>query len=60
MGAGLALEGIHRTGTASPKLWMDAYMAAFARASGYRLVTTDAAFAQFDGLDLVLLDSSTN
>ncbi|CAN5856143.1 type II toxin-antitoxin system VapC family toxin [soil metagenome] len=47
-------------GTASPKLWMDAYMAAFARASGYRLVTTDAAFAQFDGLDLVLLGSSTN
>lgn len=42
-------------GTASPKLWMDAYLAAFARAGGYQMVTTDAGFAQFDGLDLVLL-----
>jgi uncharacterized protein len=41
--------------TASPKLWMDAYLAAFALAGGYRMVTTDAAFRQFSGLDLVLL-----
>jgi toxin-antitoxin system PIN domain toxin len=41
--------------TASPKLWMDAYLAAFARAGGYRMVTTDAAFKQFRGLDLELL-----
>ena len=41
--------------TASPKLWMDAYLAAFALAGGYRMVTTDAAFKQFGGLDLVLL-----
>lgn len=45
-------------GTPSPKLWMDAYLAAFAQAGGYRMVTTDAAFKQFDGLDLVLLGSS--
>lgn len=32
-----------------------AYLAALAMASGYRLVTTDAAFRQFDGLDLLLL-----
>jgi toxin-antitoxin system PIN domain toxin len=44
--------------TSSPKLWMDAYLAAFAQAGGYRMVTTDAAFRQFDGLDLVLLGSS--
>lgn len=44
--------------TASPKLWMDAYLAAFARAGGYRLVTTDTAFRQFSGLDLVLLGPS--
>jgi predicted nucleic acid-binding protein len=43
---------------ASPKRWMDAYLAAFAQAGGYRLVTTDAAFRQFAGLDLVLLGSS--
>jgi toxin-antitoxin system PIN domain toxin len=42
-------------GTASPKLWMDAYLAAFALAGGYRMVTTDAAFKQFAGLDVELL-----
>ena len=41
--------------TASPKIWMDAYLAAFAFAGGYRMVTTDAAFRQFRGLDLELL-----
>jgi toxin-antitoxin system PIN domain toxin len=44
--------------TASPKLWMDAYLAAFARAGGCRMVTTDKAFAQFEDLDLVLLGQS--
>ena len=42
-------------GTASPKLWMDAYLAAFALAGGCRMVTTDAAFKQFAGLDLELI-----
>jgi predicted nucleic acid-binding protein len=41
--------------TASPKLWMDAYLAAFAVAGGYRLVTFDKAFSQFSKLDLELL-----
>jgi uncharacterized protein len=41
--------------SASPKLWMDAYLAAFAIAGGHRLVTTDAAFRQFGELDLHLL-----
>jgi len=41
--------------SASPKLWMDAYLAAFATAGGYQLVTTDAAFTQFPGLDLLVL-----
>lgn len=36
--------------TASPKLWMDAYLAAFAMGAGLRLVTTDASFQQFTGL----------
>lgn len=43
--------------TASPKLWMDAYLAAFASAAGCRMVTTDAAFKQFTGLDLLVLGS---
>jgi toxin-antitoxin system PIN domain toxin len=41
--------------TASAKLWMDAYLAAFARAGGYQLVTTDGAFRQFAGLDLLVI-----
>ena len=42
-------------GTASPKLWMDAYLAAFSLAGQFRMVTTDAAFAQFPDLDLLVL-----
>ena len=41
----------------SPKLWMDAYLAAFAMAGGYRLVTTDKAFKHFKGLDSVVLST---
>jgi uncharacterized protein len=40
---------------ASPKLWMDAYLAAFALAGGHRLVTTDTGFRQFRGLDAIVL-----
>ncbi len=42
----------------SPKLWTDAYLAAFAIAAGCRLVTFDGAFRQFerDDLDLLLLE----
>lgn len=42
-------------GTASPKLWMDAYLAAFAITCGCRMVTTDSGFRQFRALDLLLL-----
>jgi len=42
---------------ASPKLWIDAYLAAFAQAEGCRMVTTDTAFRHFEGLDLLLLGS---
>ena len=45
-------------GTASPKLWMDAYLAAFALAGRYSMVTTDVAFRQFRGLDLLILGES--
>jgi toxin-antitoxin system PIN domain toxin len=41
--------------TSSPKLWMDAWLAAFAIASGAQLITIDKAFSQFNGLDLCLL-----
>ncbi|RYG35786.1 PIN domain-containing protein [bacterium] len=41
--------------TASPKLWMDAYLAAFAMAGGYSFVTTDRGFRQYEGLDVAIL-----
>lgn len=50
-----AWVGFAATERSSPKLWMDAYLAGFARAARCRLVTTDTAFAQFDGLDLLLV-----
>lgn len=37
------------------RLWADAYLAAFALAGGYRLVTFDRDFGRFEGLDLLLL-----
>lgn len=44
--------------TISPKVWMDAYLAAFAISSGLRFVTLDGDFNAFvaQGLDLVLLN----
>jgi toxin-antitoxin system PIN domain toxin len=42
--------------TASPKLWTDAYLAAFAITARLRLVTTDIAFRQFAGLDHLVLE----
>jgi uncharacterized protein len=39
----------------SPKVVMDAYLAAFALAGSYRLVTLDRAFGQFAGLESVIL-----
>jgi toxin-antitoxin system PIN domain toxin len=45
--------------TASPKLWMDAYLAAFAISGKLSLVTTDKDFSQFEkhGLDFHLLSN---
>lgn len=42
-------------GSASPKLWMDAYLAAFATAGGFKLVTTDTGFRQFKDFDPIVL-----
>lgn len=38
----------------SPKLWTDAYLAAFASASGMQVVTFYEGFRQFDGLKLTI------
>jgi uncharacterized protein len=39
----------------TPRQWTDAYLAAFAKAGGLRLVTFDGGFSRFDGLDLLRL-----
>lgn len=44
--------------SASPKVWMDAYLAAFAFTGGFALVTTDSAFRQYKGIDLRLVTRS--
>jgi toxin-antitoxin system PIN domain toxin len=41
----------------SPKLWMDAYLAAFALSGNFQFVTTDKAFKQFKELDLLILSN---
>jgi uncharacterized protein len=39
----------------SPKIWNDAYLAAFAYSGNYKLVTFDGGFKQYSGIELVLL-----
>lgn len=48
---------LSETPAASPKVWMDAYLAAFAICANLRLVTFDRDFVKFEswGLDLLLL-----
>jgi toxin-antitoxin system PIN domain toxin len=45
-----------RLPSSSPKRWMDAYLAAFARRSGMRLVTFDHGFRQYRKAGLELLE----
>lgn len=49
--------GLAATARSSPKLWMDAYLAAWASSAGCVLVTTDAAFQEFANLEWRLLGS---
>ncbi|MBN9611761.1 MAG: hypothetical protein BGO26_13475 [Actinobacteria bacterium 69-20] len=42
--------------TASPKMWTDTYLAAFAITAGATFVTIDRAFTQFRALDLRLIE----
>lgn len=39
----------------SPKLWNDAYLAAFSQTGGYEVVTFDQSFAQYAGVAITLL-----
>ena len=42
---------------ATPNLWTDAYLAAFARVAGLKLVSFDRGFSKFAGLDFLMLRS---
>lgn len=50
-----AFRRFTQTATVSPKVWADAYLAAFAFAARLRLVTFDRGFHQFGELQIVLL-----
>ena len=41
----------------SPKMWMAAYLAAFAICGGHELLTIDKGFRQYNGLKLKLLSA---
>lgn len=43
-------------GRTSPNLWTDAYLAAFARCAGLRLVSFDPGFSAFTGLEVLTLE----
>ena len=43
------------TARSTPNLWTDAYLAAFAKCAGLRLVTFDKGFKRFEGLHCLIL-----
>lgn len=49
------LRQLTQASTASPKVWTDAYLAAFALSADIQRVTFDRGFRQFSGLQLILL-----
>jgi toxin-antitoxin system PIN domain toxin len=48
-------RGYTRRRSFSPKIWNDAYLAAFARAAGWKLVTFDNGFRQYKNLKCSIL-----
>ena len=54
-GIDAAFKGFTERRAFTPKLWTDAYLAAFARAAGLSVVTFDAAFRQFTGVQVEVL-----
>jgi toxin-antitoxin system PIN domain toxin len=55
-GCDLLLAAWIGRGIIMPRRWTAAYLAAFARAGGLRLVSFDRDFTRFDGLDLLQLE----
>jgi toxin-antitoxin system PIN domain toxin len=54
-GLDAAWRGFTSGPTFSPKLWSDAYLAAFATLSGLEIVTFDSGFAQFQNVKATIL-----
>ena len=48
-------RGYTRRQSFSPKVWIDSYLASFARAGGYELVTFDKAFTSYSALNCSIL-----
>jgi len=46
--------------TASPKLWMDAWLAAFSKVAGHRLISIDRGFLAFEGLNPLIVRSTND
>ena len=53
-----ALKPLLKGARAGRDFWTDAYLASFAQCAGLRLVTFDAGFLKFRGLDALVLPSS--
>jgi toxin-antitoxin system PIN domain toxin len=53
------LKSLTRRAKATRDFWTDAYLAAFARSAGMRLVSFDTGFARFDLLDCLLLEADS-
>ena len=51
------LEGWASEDRFPPGMWTDAYLAAFAVAGGWRLVSFDKGFTRFAGLDFLRLEA---
>jgi uncharacterized protein len=54
-GVELLWRGYTQHGSFSPNLWNDAYLAAFARAAGYELVTFDKGFSRYTDVKCTIL-----
>ena len=53
-----SLKGFTKGAKASRDFWTDAYLAAFARSGGMRLVTFDTGFMRFRSVEVLLLGSA--
>lgn len=55
-GMDAVLRKLVKARAATPNLWSDAYLAAFASVAGLKMVTFDRGFSKFTGLDVLLLE----